>query len=285
MTKRVVLSPSGNRSRKLNCKVYSPNGKLMFVNSEKKAKWYVEKTGAIILKEEDGHIKEIKLTFEPKGSGFEEDDKFGLSIQEHRCVVTASTENLTRHHVVPYSYRKYMPIEYKSRNHHDVVFMTDDEHDKYERIVNVFKDELHLKYGIPTVLEGNNMNLNNTVCNKYMSRILGYLHALTYKNLPEEKRTEMSNIVLNYYNLKFNKNRKRITGKFIIKLSDYLTTNIKKTKHISKIDVHKLLVEKIIELDELDSFIIMWRQHFIDNVNPKYLPIGWDINYKVKTIL
>jgi hypothetical protein len=282
---RVVLTENSNKNRNRNCKVYHPDGKLMFVNSEKKAKWYIEKTGAIILKEEDGRIKEIQLTFEPKGTGFEEDDSFGLSIQEFKCVVTGSSENLTRHHIIPYSYRKHMPIEYKSRNHHDVVLMTDFEHDKYERIVNKLKDDLHKRYNIPSVNEGNNMNLNKSICVKYMSRILGYIKAVSYANLPESKRKSMSNIILNYYNLKFNKDRKRITENLKCQLVEYLQEHIKDTRHNTTIDTHKMLVDKLISIGELDSFVIMWRQHFIDIVKPKYMPIGWKVDYKVKTDL
>ncbi len=98
-----------SKNKYSNCKIYAPNMKLMCVNSEKKGRWYVEKTGAIIMSlKEDGTLAEIKLTFEPKGFGYDEDDVFGLSIQETRCVVSGERDikKLTKHHIVPISYRR-----------------------------------------------------------------------------------------------------------------------------------------------------------------------------------
>src|ERR1017187_3123339 len=127
--KRNTLHIDSRRSKYSNCKIFEPSGKLMCVNSEKKGLWYVNKTGAEIMKvNADGTLAEIKLTFQPKGEGFPSNDKFGLSVQETRCVVTGSKDTtiLTKHHIVPISYRKHFPLEYKSRNHHDVVFITQD---------------------------------------------------------------------------------------------------------------------------------------------------------------
>jgi hypothetical protein len=35
-----------------------------------------------------------------------------------------------------------------------------------------------------------------------------------------------------------------------------------------------------LESINIDEFIVMWRQHFIDSMKPKYMPKGWNINYK-----
>lgn len=283
--KRVVLSDNSNRSRNTNCKFFSNKGKLMFINSEKKAKWYIRKTGAKILEEKDGHIKAIQLTFEPKGQGYDEDDIFGLTEQKHRCVVTASTDNLTRHHIVPHSYRKYMPDEYKNRNHHDVVFMTDDEHDKYERLADIFKDDIHRFMGVPTIKEVNNINLKKTECQIYMNKILGYIKTIKNNNLPIDKKDYLTDLILNYYNRKFPSIKSDV---FTIHVEERLIGYIKNTLksfNSNKVNAQKQLVEKLNEHNLLDRFVIMWRQHFIENVKPKYMPEGWDINYRVKTKL
>ena len=66
-----------------NWKVFHPNGKHMFTCGEKKVKWYLDRKLAVII-----GIKSIELSFNPKGSGFEDNEVFGRSIRETKCVVS-----------------------------------------------------------------------------------------------------------------------------------------------------------------------------------------------------
>src|SRR5579859_1000680 len=101
-----------------NWKVLHPSGVHMFTTNRRKAQWYLNRDKAVIVEENT-----IQLTFMPKGMGFGQDEIFGLTPRINRCVVCGCEENMTRHHVVPYHYRKFMPVDYKSRNHHDVVLI------------------------------------------------------------------------------------------------------------------------------------------------------------------
>ena len=99
-----ILQSGSNNLNTENWKVYHPNGKHMFNCGEKKTRWYLERNLAV-----DIGNKKIKLTFIPRGNGFEDNEEFGRGIREARCVVTGIEENLQRHHIVPYCYRTYFP--------------------------------------------------------------------------------------------------------------------------------------------------------------------------------
>jgi len=36
------------------------------------------------------------------------------------------------------------------------------------------------------------------------------------------------------------------------------------------------------DYEEVEKFIKMWRIHFIENIKPKYLPNGWNIEHKMQ---
>jgi hypothetical protein len=273
-----------------NCKIYHPSGKLMCVNSEKKGRWYVEKTGAkVISTREDGSLSEIQLTFEPKGHGFEEDDLFGLSIQETRCVVTGETDinQLTKHHIVPISYRKHLPLEYKSRNHHDVVYITKDKHDKYERIGNQFRIELAKKYGSMSYIEATEhlAKVMNSEHIQLIKKVRGYaMWLLNSDELPTTKQIEMTDVVVDYISKKYSAKTEDIKPDDIIlnKLIDDIQAEITETILKNKIDPYKDLIDKV---GDYDVFVKLWRQHFIDTMEPKFMPTGWSVDYKTKTNL
>ena len=135
-----TLKKGGKKLSLENWKVYHPNGKHMFTCGDSKAYWYLDRTddNGIPLAEKISEF-EIRLTFEPKGDGYSEKDDFGKSDRLIRCVVSGQEDNLQRHHIVPYCYRTYFPVEYKSKNHHDVVLITDKLHEEYEREANKLK--------------------------------------------------------------------------------------------------------------------------------------------------
>ena len=281
-----------NSSKYSNCKIYHPNGKLMCVNSQKKGRWYVEKTNAEILElKADGTLASIKLTFTPKGEGFDDDDVFGLSIQETKCVVTGETDitKLTKHHVVPYCYRKYMPLEYKSRNHHDVVFMTEDSHDEYEQIANDYRDQTHEYYGVPTMKESQKItsDIINSPKAKLMGRINGYVTAIRDKGylIPEERLRGMRKEILKYIKDVYDFKTRTLTDYWMERIERDVKEEHKRLKNTSKVDPHELLVKTLVENGELDVFIIGWRYHFINTMNPPYMPKGWDMNRTVKVRL
>lgn len=62
---------------------------------------------------------------------------------------TRDSAGLTLHHVVPYQYRKEMPLSFKSHGSHDVLPLCVDDHEIYEHFAESEKLKLVEKYDAP----------------------------------------------------------------------------------------------------------------------------------------
>lgn len=96
----------------------------MFYCTRKKALSYIKKDLAEIVSEEP---LVFKLKFEPKGKGSPEQMP-----RENKCAVCKTEEHLTRHHVVPYAFRKMMSTHFKDYKSEDVVPLCEEHHHEYE---------------------------------------------------------------------------------------------------------------------------------------------------------
>ena len=252
--------------------VYHPNGDFMFYCDQRRAQWYLTRNIAKVLVENENRI-EIQLLFEPKGPGPAADDEFNRHEIIQRCVVCGTVNDLTKHHIVPSCYKKYFPIEYKSRINHDVVIVCENHHHVYEDLANVLKDRLAEKYQIPNLTECAQMqsptsnpllkkfNLIKSLCNSYLKHI---------------DNQEISDKIYEKL-LTMNIDPKNQDIHIIMNETD---SHIEIIKSLStNFDHGQLMVSK---LDDIDKFIKMWRKHFIDNMAPNFMPRGWSIQYKTK---
>jgi len=280
------LKYNGN-SRKneiyVNCRVYSPDGNLMFLCVDKKIDWYLSRVDEKTKKPlafEIKHInpilnflftifsvkmksRKIQFNFEPKDEG-NKGDKYSLSKKKNRCVVTGSKilESLTTHHISPYCYRKYFPEEYKSANSHDIVPIRSNEHYEYERVADKLKIKLAKKYNAP--LEG------SSTINHELFYAIKSAHAIKNHGdqIPKDKLDDHKEKIRIYTG------RKNVTQKVIDNLIEISYDEAKKMKSHGEIVVEKLILEGP---DSIQAFVEMWRKHFIDTMKPKYMPKHWDI--------
>lgn len=247
------LKPNIPKDRKIygNCQVISPNGYLMFRCDIKKVNWYLNRNLADIV---DRSPLTIKLKFEPKGLG-NHDKTFGLSLMNNKCVNCGSMDYLTRHHVVPYCYRKHFPLSRKSHNFHDVLSMCTDCHTSYERKADELKLILANKYNAP---------INGIVdeLTKISMRAIKNSHTLLkgIDGIPEERVNEIKRELCEYLGRDFNMDD-------IISLSKSKSSRLLKTHG-------EIVISKI---NDIQGFIKMWRKHFIDNNKCLYLPENWNI--------
>lgn len=241
-----------------NCLVRSPNGTDMFRCVEKKANWYLDRELAVLISENPFIIQ---FTFEPNGYGHE-DDVYSLAIKENKCVVCGLTElgYLTKHHIVPYEYRTHFPLEFKEHSSHDVVSICNEHHAEYET-----KFALELKRDFAIIYEAPQ---NITKSEKMISTMYSYAKALILHGdkMGEERKKEL----IEYIQL-FQK--EKVNDKLIKKLSEVNTKDLFNKKH------GEIVYNKV--KNDLQSFVELWRNHFIDNMKPKYMPTGWDIKRKI----
>lgn len=264
------------------CKVYSPTGCLMFLCLEKKARWYLnrldEATGKP-LAVEINHINpvlnslmkllsikpknlKIKFQFKPKGEG--SGDKYSLGKKENRCVVSGDRDikQLTKHHITPYCYRVFMPLEYKEANSHDIVPITKEKHYAYEVEADKLKNILAKKYDAP--IEG-----KRDVDHKLF-------YALKSARALRSSADKMPNDTASIHKETIRKytDKKNVTQKIIDELC---STNFDKATNLKS---HGEIVMQKVMLggkDSIQEFVEMWRQHFLDTTKPKYMPKHWDV--------
>lgn len=232
-----------------NCSVLSPKDILMFKCNEKKANWYLKRGLAEVLQ---SNPIVIKLNFEPNGLG-NHNKSYGLGEMMNKCVNCGTEDDLTKHHVVPICYRRFFPIDLKSHNFHDVLAMCVDCHEQYERKADILKSMLATQYNAPV----------NGIIKKTNLTHIKIANALLIRDLPKKRYKELK------VQLKTILNIKRLTKQRLIK-----TANLD-TKSSTTITTHGEIVVK--KLTNINEFIQMWRKHFLDNNECKYIPKDWDI--------
>lgn len=281
-----ILKIGGKNLDGENWKVYHPDGTHMFTCGGKKARWYLDRDLAI----EIGDNK-IQFNFEPNGYGFADNEEFGRSVRKAQCVVSGVQRDLQRHHIVPYCYRSHFPSIYKSKNHHDVVLIEHDLHAEYEIEAMKYKDELAEIYGVKKISEFNkaySQLLREFNREKIIS--LSKLNAIFqgYGKLSEEIIYDNLKYVSEHADIDFNF-LKKVNYIQLMKLYKILQEkynqelNQFKTRHAQFYDHGWHLVKKLDTDEKIETFVKMWRQHFIDTMNPQYMPDGWSIDFRHKT--
>ena len=287
MEKNNILQIGSKNLSSENWKVYHPSGRHMFTCGEKKAHWYLERN---LAKSIDGE-RSIELTFTPKGNGFEDDEEFGRSIRIVRCVVTGVSDNLQRHHIVPYCYRTYFPEEYKSKNHHDVVLMNFEIHSEYEQKANKFKDEIARIYNIKTIGELNaEYTLKLRELGKPNAIIMNTIHSLfkTYGRLSREGILEKLQYIAENTGIPFETinsyNYIQIYKLYLFLKDDHINELYQFKEANRKLYDHGYHVAQKLDTEEkIEDFVKLWRNHFIETMQPKFMPNGWSVDFRIKT--
>lgn len=253
------MSGSNSSSKPIydNCKVYSPTGELMFRCDSDKLRWYLKKNLAELL---PGEENSIRLLFTPKGNGFI-NNAFFLQDRDNRCVVCGTTNDLSRHHVVPYSYRIHFPLHIRQHNYHDIMPVCVSCHSIYEENYALnLRQNLSFKYDAP--LHGYVPNSHDSI--EYRVRKGAFALARHGRSMSEQRKLEMFDLLCKY----MGKTPTEADVKF---LADGF---IRKGKTTGDYKSHgQLVIEKVTDLQE---FVELWRYHFLECMKPKYIPEGWN---------
>lgn len=248
-----------------NNSVYSPSGELMFRCDDKKVDWYLKRDLAEIIETEDGDgDKSIKLKFEPNGLG-KQGNPFYLESKKNICCVCGSDDNLTRHHCVPYQYRKHFPHNYKKSISHDVVPLCISCHNKYEQDAWKLKIEVAKEYNVP-------IEVKRKVVKKRLQAFSAARAIVKHSDgIPENRKDELKNKIADY--LGHQPSSEEIEQFAVADRNDLYENDDKLTQHGG------LVVAKLDTIEKLDDFIKLWRRHFCNVTNPRYLPSHWNIDH------
>jgi len=213
------------------------------------------------------------------------------SIRKAICVVTGTEEGLQRHHIVPYCYRTYFPEKYKSKNHHDVVLINHEIHSEYERLATLYKDEIAQMFNIKTITE---FNIEYTYklreIGKENAILLNNIYSLfkTYGKVTEnvllEKLQQISKTTRIPFKTIRNYNYIQLYKMYLLLKEQQIKEQYKfKQNHRKEYDHGYHVVQQLNNEDKFEDFVKLWRKHFIDTMNPQFMPNGWSIDFRIKT--
>lgn len=225
-----------------------PNGDFMCHVSKKRANWYINKGLANWV-----NVDSFKLKFSPNGYGNKHIPYYSQKLVD-RCVVCGddTVGNLNKHHVVPYVFRSRFPLNYKESNHHDILVVCLKCHAAYETEANRFKEQLAKNYNISIVSKVPKEKLYN---DKIISNriLLDKINNGLILNVPLSRIEVIKSIAA----------------------KDLIQFTINEEPHWANI-----LLDRFTESNSLFDFIKLWRKHFLDTSNPKFLPKHWSIEHK-----
>lgn len=235
-----------------NCLILTPNGEPTGRCEKSRVDWYLER--GLAEKVADNPIT-IKLKFTPKGNrGMK--DPWTLAAKPNHCVVCGVTENLNRHHVVPWSFLRHMPDSHKKHNSHDVLPTCVECHTRYEEESQKKRQYFSELYNIP--LSGEQARV------LYGTYISGLARTLVEhsEKIPPTRLIELKTKLLD--GLGYEPSQEELM-------------QLAKNKARGGIGFGKLVIDKVQNFDE---FAIFWRQHFLDTMKPAYMPDYWRVDRK-----
>lgn len=233
-----------------NCKIYSQDDKFLGFCDKKKYDWYIRKDLVTIIDD-----KSIKLNFEPKINGhngqFEEFCKTEIKTQ---CVICGNKETLNKFHVVPLEFRRLFPLHMKSHASHDVVLVCEECQGDLNHLHHQYKTHLFEKF--------------NLVPNPKLLKIKAYAN----QKLRLLKKED------NEFNKKKLYNCEQELKKYLGHEPTLVELNeLRDICTFDDLGEYKTVAEFIVNQykDNLEQFEKNWRDIFVENMEPKFLPGGW----------
>eukprot|EP00761_Pharyngomonas_kirbyi_P008090 gb/GECH01008101.1/.p1 GENE.gb/GECH01008101.1/~~gb/GECH01008101.1/.p1 ORF type:complete len:331 (+),score=80.79 gb/GECH01008101.1/:1-993(+) len=267
-----------------NCSILSPDGTLMARVGKKKLEWYLNRNLAKTVDENT-----IQLTFQPHGPG-NAGDNFYLSDKENECVCCGTEEHLTKHHIIPHEYRKWLDENIKSHSSHDIVLLCSFCHDNYECEALHLRKKIANEFNAPLQGTGKYRDTELNKIKKLASALLLYR-----SKMPMERIYECERKIKDY--LKQNLNNDISCGVFeeetLSTFQEQPNLSISEETLQQIAQMNDLIIEPnakshgemVIEALQqtpnparsIADFALMWRQHFIEVLKPNNLNQFWKV--------
>lgn len=249
-----------------NIEMYSPEDHLLCTISKKKADWYIRKD----LASWKVDSKSIQLNFEPQNQPSEA-DIYNRSHKKNICVVCGAGDKFMRHYVVPYCYRTLFPTKYKTHTPHDIVILCPDCHLQSEHATQKRLKELE------TSLRRDPGTADPHIPDRYLRNVRSAASALSKRRdgIPTEKVDEYEILVKEHFGLD---SSSWLSQELLLEATT-METSYPNPDYIPG----PLVVVSTLAYDEksIEEFIIDWRNHFVQTMQPRFLPVGWGIDSPV----
>ncbi|XP_045504549.1 exonuclease 3'-5' domain-containing protein 2 [Colias croceus] len=272
--KDLVLSkryPYAIRSKPLyhNCFLQAPDGELLCTCDTKKAIWYVEKELAD--KVSDDPLT-VRLRFEPAGRSVGKVGQYYQLTKQNRCVVCGEDNSYIRKNVVPREYRKHFPEVMKDHSSHDVLLLCVSCHQRSNMLDQAVRERLAVLCDAPFASHDKTKYIEDAECKKIRSAARALLYQSRKHVLPEARVKELETVLLLHY-----PEHDEITEQLLTEASEIsvVIENADYECHGFKVVEYFLNNEEggLLRLEE------MWRQHFLDCMQPRHMPHLWSVKH------
>ncbi|XP_070154995.1 exonuclease 3'-5' domain-containing protein 2 [Polyergus mexicanus] len=260
-----------------NCYLQAPDGDILCTCDRKKAEWYITKKLGELVETEP---YTVRLNFEPSGRALGEVGQYYTQVKINQCVVCGCTEKFIRKNVVPREYRKYFPLVMKAHQSHDVLLLCPSCHE----ISN--NHDLQLRRKLADMCDAPLIGPMSHVRDKYMQnyqKLHSAVKALKERILlPPRRREELEKYILEHTG------QQKITPDLLNALSEQLKNALMQpVSNQYKCQPHGLKVVQYFQKKEggLVELERMWREHFLNKMEPKYLPSLWSVRHNQERLI
>jgi exonuclease 3'-5' domain-containing protein 2 len=247
-----------------NCIIMSPDEIILSRCCLKKIQWYVDRGLADRVPDAEPQTVTIKLRFEPSGrTGI--DDPLIIGGKPNLCVVCGATENLTRHHIVPRSFIRHMPVEWKVDIIRDIFPLCRNCHENYERKSDEKREAIAKSMGgVRSGFFGETMAKGLKAASA-ASAILKH-----GSKIPQERKLKLLKDVWVFSGIDCpSEEDLKILANYDPKAAGHY---ISLSERLAK------------ETKDYNEFAKDWRRHFVETMSPKYMPEVWKIDRKIGTV-
>lgn len=269
-----------------NIFLHDAAGTLLTTISSKKAAWYLKKNLGVWISD-----KHLQLLFQPKQAPNNKNAQqvqYNITEKQNVCVVCGADKNFMRHYVVPYCYRSLLPSSFKTHLPHDVVLtcavchvVTEQHSQRRMRLIEqALRGADPDNTAVPVLVDGRLQNVRS-----------GANALLKWKNqLPAARVREYEALLRDWFSLADDDDDAvddpaEITVEQLQTASE-IESRLPNPKYISG---PALVMESLKGGSDSDDNIILiaafvreWRAHFLDTMQPQYLPAGWSIESPVQ---
>lgn len=263
-------------------KAIDQHGRFVCFLTEKKSRFYISNNLGKRVDSND-NIPVMMFLFELNGPGLGLDN-FSSELNQNMCVVCGNKNELTTHHVVPKQYRMHILSKLNNiadrykHDPHDLVILCINCHDKYENKYSFhLKQKIADEYNAPIDGSWEHPTKKHYECSKN-ARLFKLAKTLLkyHKTIPQTIKTKLLQEVQKNINFSLSLDVKKFQQDWDMKYQE------ERKKYYAKHG--ELVVYYLKNYHDIETFIIMWRKHFITSMNPKYLSKFWNVNRKINTL-
>jgi hypothetical protein len=257
-----------NRPMYCNIRMRDAQDVLLCTVSTKKANWYVKKKLASWQGSDT-----IRLFFTPTtGVKSAEQLQYNQAIKKNQCVVCGADKHFMRHYVVPYCYRSLWPERFKAHLSHDVVLLCP------ECQLDADKQSQAKKKILEDTLRTDPETAHEHVIDRELYNVRGAASALLrWKHkLPPERILEYQTMLCSWLQLA---EQEDLTDERLLAAS-ILEYRISNTNYIPGPELVAAWLNG--RPDAIEEFVQDWRRHFLETMEPDFLPTGWSVDNPVQ---